>query len=195
MAIAAEVLLLNEDMYKAWTPINGAVDPDLMKPHIILAQDKYLEQYLGTDLFVKIKTDAAAGTITGVYSTLLDTYIRKVVLWWTVVEALPSLHIKIDNGTLAMRTSEDTQTVGLTELNQFRDKARDNAQMYTQKMVDYLCANSSSFPEYSSNTFPDKCPITNVYGRSSNFAFSQGNSRYSQASCFGPSWMISNNCC
>jgi len=191
MAIATEVLLLNEDMYKAWTPLNGAVDPNLMRPHIILAQDKYLETYLGTDLYVKIKTDSAAGTIAGVYLTLLDTYIRKVILWWTMVEALPSLHVKVDNGTIAIRTSEDTTSISQTELQQFINKARDNAQMYTQKMVDYLCANSSSFPEYSSNTFPDKFPKTDVYGQSSNFAFSKGNSRFGGWQFdFPQSWVV-----
>jgi len=192
MAIAAEVLLLNEDLYKKWTPLNGAVDPNLIEPHIILAQDKYLEAYLGTDLYVKIKTDAGAGTITGVYLTLLDTYIRKVVLWWTMVEALPSLHVKVDNGTIAIRTSEDTTQISQTELQQFIDKARDNAQMYTKKMVDYLCANSSSFPEYSSNTFPDRCPKTDVYGNSGTFAFSRGNSRYSSPDVM---WPATWNCC
>jgi len=194
MAIPVEVLLINDEYWKAYTPINGAVDSALMTPYIILAQDKYLERYLGTDLYVKIKADTADASIAGNYLTLRDTYIMRVVLWWTVTEALPNLRIKIDNGTIAIRTSEDTQTIGANELNSLIDKCRDNAQLYTQKMVDYLCYNSSLFPEYSTNTNNDKSPSTDVYGKTGTVSFSAGNSRYSRPPgyCQPYSWRCDN---
>jgi hypothetical protein len=187
MAIAAEILLIKDEYWKKYTPINGSVDSALMRPYVILAQDKYLEEFTGTDLLTKIKTDAAAGTITGVYATLLDTYIRKIVMWWAVVEALPSLHVKIDNGSIAIRTSEDTTPITMEELRLIRDSARDNAQNYTKRMVDYLCVNSASFPEYSTNQPPDKNPQTDVYGKTGGIAMSGGNSFYNTPTTRNPS--------
>jgi len=104
----AEVLFINDVYVKKYTTINGAVDPNLLYPSIYLSQDKYLSAYLGTSLYTKLKDDIADNTLSGDYQTLVDDYARRVVLWWTMVEALPSLTYKVDNGTLVQRQSEDS---------------------------------------------------------------------------------------
>ena len=56
-----------------------------MVPAIILAQDKYIQQYLGTDLLEKLKSDISGSGVTGDYETLLDNYVRKALcggVWW-----------------------------------------------------------------------------------------------------------------
>jgi hypothetical protein len=45
---------------------------------------------------------------------------------------------------------------------------------YTTLLVDYLCANSSLFPEYSTATWPDRSPRTDVTN-TLNYQFSTGN--------------------
>ena len=72
MALTAEVLFVNPDYLKRITQLNGAVEEAVMVPAIILAQDKYLQQYLGTDLLNKLKSDVAGSGPSGVYETLLD---------------------------------------------------------------------------------------------------------------------------
>ena len=124
-------------------------------PSIILAQDKYIQLYLGTDLLEKLKSDIAAGTVAGDYATLLDSYVRKATLWWTMVDLMPSLYVKIDNGGLVIRTSEDTSTISPGDLHRETERARTNAQFYTFRLYRYLCNNSSLFPEYASNTGAD----------------------------------------
>jgi len=42
-------------------------------------------------------------------------------------------------------------------------QARDNAEHYTQALVRYLCANSTLFPQYSNNVYPQRCPITSNF--------------------------------
>jgi len=164
MAIPTEILLITEDYVKKYSQIAGAIDFDHIVPHIIVSQDKYLETVLGTDLIQKIKTDADAGTITGIYSTLLDTYIRRPLMWWTLYEAAPFLKVKIDNGSIVVRTSEDTQPVSDTEMQSVRSAFRNNAEFYTNKLYEYICANNSSIPEYSSNVHPDKSPLAPKQG-------------------------------
>jgi len=155
---------------RTYTQLNDAVDASLMYPAIYLAQDKYIEIYIGTDLSNYIKGLISAGTIDNagneVYATLLYNYIKRATTWWAMVELYPNLYIKHDNGSLVMRTSEDTQTISPGDVHGLMDTARSNAMYYTQRMTDYLCANSSSYPQYSSNVFPDKFPHANVYGRS-----------------------------
>lgn len=180
MPIPAEILLVSTNYVKKFTTINGSVDSSLLEPCILLAQDRWVLPFLGTDLMTKLKTDADAGTITGVYATLLDNYVRRAICWWAIVEAIPQLTYRIDNGTMVQRTSEDTSPVSDGTMKEMMDRARSNAKSYTQNLVDYLCANSASFPEYTSNVFPDKCPRTDVNG-AFNFSFSSGNTAMSRS--------------
>lgn len=162
MAIAAEKLFVSEEMFNQWSSINGSVEWPLVRPHMITAQDIYLQRYLGTALYEKLKTDF--NNWSGHYLTLVDTYVRKVVMWWTMKEAMPNLRVKINNGNLTIYQGEDFTGATEQDMKRLIDQCLKNAQYYTQLMVDYLCYNSSLFTEYSSNTGTQRPPVTNVYG-------------------------------
>lgn len=163
MALTAEVLFVNTEYMKRLTMLNGSVDDDLIVPAIVLAQDKYMQNYLGTDLLNKLKADVA--TLTGVYETLMDDYVRKATCWWSMVELIPNLYVRMDNGGLILRSPENTAPITEADLHREVERARQNAQFYTQRMVQYLCSNAPSFPEYVSNTHPDMSPERIVYNQ------------------------------
>jgi hypothetical protein len=163
MALQPEVLLIDENYIKKYSWINGSVDPLLMYPAIYLAQDEYAQLYLGTDLYNKIKEDVVNDDITGAYEELLDTYLRRMIMWWSLYEMLPHLYVKTDNGSLVIRTSEDTTPITQTDLQNYRDQSRSKAMFYTQRMVDFLCFNQSDFPEYTTNDTQQIWSQTNVY--------------------------------
>lgn len=171
MAIPQEILLINEDVLKKYTPLTDAVDPNLIRPCIYVAQDMYLQNFLGTNLTNKIKDDVANGTLSGNYEILLNEYILKLLIWWTMVELYPSLLYKHDNGNLVSRQSEDTTPVTKGEMESLKEKARENARFYTKRMVDYLRFNTTLFPEYTNNTDNNIFPDMNPYGKS-NFLIS-----------------------
>ena len=76
-----------------------------------------------------------------------------------MVEVLPSLVYKLDNGTFAQRTSEDGIGMSDTTMKEFIVRYRSNAEYYTGLLFDYLCANSNLFPEYSANVWPQRAPL------------------------------------
>ena len=163
MALQAEVLYVNPDYMKRLTQLNGGVEDAVMVPAIILAQDKYLQQYLGTDLHEKLKAEISGGSLTGNYETLVDTYVRKVTVWWAMVEMLPNLYVRLDNGGLVIRSAENTSPISESDLHREIENARQNAQFYTTRLVEYLCANMTLFPEYTSNSGADMLPDSAVY--------------------------------
>lgn len=165
MAITPEVCFLNADYFKRYSQINGSVLESYILPHVILAQEKYIQLYLGTKLYEKLKADIAAGSVTGDYDTLLNGYVRRVTLWYSMVDMIPSMHVRIDNGGLVIRSSEDTTPISQDDLLMQMNRASDNAQYYAQRLVSYLCNNSILFPEYTSNTGSDICPTTKVYSQ------------------------------
>lgn len=155
----AEILFISDVYIKKYTQVNGAVDSNLLYPSVYLAQDKYLQPWLGTNLYNKLKTDIADNTLSGDYETLVTEYCQKVVLWWTMVEALPSLVYKLDNGTLVQRSSDDGTGMSDATMKDFIVRYRQNAEYYTSLLFDYLCANSNLFPEYSTNVWPQRDPL------------------------------------
>ena len=163
MALSPEILFVNSDYIKRYTNLNNSVQDDTMKPSIVLAQDKYVQQYLGTDLYDKLLSDIQAATLTGVYKTLVDDYVLKVAMWWTMVELLPNIQSQVDNGGVVVRTSDDSQPVSGSEFHKLSSMARDNAEFYTTRLVDYICDNTSSYPEYSSNSGADMRPDKDPY--------------------------------
>jgi hypothetical protein len=97
-----------------------------------------------------------------------------------MVEMTPNRVYKIDNGTMTQRVSEDSQPISDQVMKDAVNRARDNAQYYTDRLIDFLCANSSLLPEYSDNVFPERPPKFNVKG-STVMVFGRGNAASSQS--------------
>jgi len=164
MALPIEILFITDEYIKKYTNVNDAVEASIIKPCIYLAQDKQINNWLGTKLMEKLKQDIIDDTLSGDYEYLMDNYVRKATLWWTMVELYPSLLYKLNNGSVVTRESDSSRTISKVELEALKDNARANAIFYTSRMVDYLCANSGIFPEYTNNSFPDIAPAMNVHG-------------------------------
>ena len=165
MALEPEILFINSDYIKRYTNLNNSVQDDVIKPAVVVAQDKYVQEYLGTDLYNKILADIEASTLTGNYLSLVNDYVLKVAMWWTMVELLPNLETQVDNGGLFTRISEDAQPSDNQNVYSLRSMARDNAQFYTKRMVAYMCENSTLFPEYNSNSGSDMHPNKDPYSQ------------------------------
>jgi len=157
------VLFCNEDKLKSSTAINYNVDTAFLLPFLKIAQDKHLQVILGTDLYNKIADEIEATTLTGAYKTLVDDYIQDSIIHYALVEALPYISFQIKNGTITQKNSENGNTASKDDVNWLIQKERDTAEFYGQRIVDYLCEYSSSFPEYSTNTGSDLSPISNAY--------------------------------
>lgn len=157
----AQVLLIGPEYVYQNTDINTSVEDSKINPYIRLAQDKWIEPLIGTDLMNKIKSDG--NSITGNYATLRNNYIRPALVWFTYQELLPSLNYKIDNGSIAQHNSENTTAVGTSEMNARIEGAKNNARFYAERLQSYLCENSSLFPEYSTNSGADITPKRNKH--------------------------------
>ena len=160
MPLPVQILFVNENYVKRYSTINGSVDATFLEPRIILAQDKWIQPILGTNLYKKLQADVAAGSIAGAYKTLMEDYLMRATLHWSLVEILPSLLYKVNNGSLSTYSSDDSTAITRGELDRLVEEQRSNAQFYSERMKDYLCANSSSFPEYNTRSTSDQmCPI------------------------------------
>ncbi|RAH17324.1 MAG: hypothetical protein CMB58_000440 [Methanobacteriota archaeon] len=161
------VLFISEQKLKSSTAVNLSVDVNLLLPYVRQAQKLYVETKLGTDLTQKLKDLITLGTIGNVgneaYKTLVDDYIGDMLPNWAFYHAVPFLRFKIENGNIYSKTSETGNALSTEEAQHLREEVRNTAEYYTERMIDYVRNNTSSFPEYSTNSGADVSPDSNAY--------------------------------
>jgi hypothetical protein len=159
----AYVLFISEEKLKDSTAINLNVDVNLLLPYVRQAQKLYVETKLGTELTEKLKNEIIAGTLAGAYKTLVDEYVGDMLPNWAFYHAIPFLRFKIENGNIYSKTSETGTALSTEESQHLREEVRNTAEYYTERLIDYVTNNLSSFPEYSQNTGSDVNPDRNAY--------------------------------
>ena len=159
----AYVLFISEAKLKDSTAINLNVDVELLLPYVRQAQKLYVETKLGTDLTDKLKAEITAGTLTGAYKTLVDEYIGDCLPSWAFHMSIPYLRFKTENGNIYSKTSETGNALSTEEAQHLREEVRNNAEYFTERMIQYITNNISSFPEYNTNSGADISPDKNAY--------------------------------
>tara|TARA_R110001592_G_scaffold121426_2_gene326993 strand:- start:999 stop:1577 length:579 start_codon:yes stop_codon:yes gene_type:complete len=163
----AYVLFISEAKLKDSTAINLNVDVELLLPYVRQSQKLYVETKLGTDLTQKLKDLITAGTLGNVgneaYKSLVDEYIGDMLPNWAFYHAVPFLRFKIENGNIYSKTSETGTALSTEESQHLREEVRNTAEYYTERMIDYVRNNTSSFPEYNTNSGADVTPDVNAY--------------------------------
>jgi hypothetical protein len=146
--MSKNILFISEQKLKDSSMLSNNVDPKLLLPTVKAVQDRHIHTMLGTSLYNKLQTDVQTNTVAGDYKTLLDEYITDALLWYTLSEMPMPLQYKLINKGVVTRTGEAIQTVSFTEVQALMDYCRNWAQWYAQRVMDYLCANSTKYPEY-----------------------------------------------
>ena len=156
----AQALFITRNDLVKYTAVNGNVDTDKFIQFVKIAQDIHIQNYLGTDLFDKISQDIIDDDLTGDYLTLVNTYIKPMVIHWALVEYLPFASYSIANKGVFKHSAENASNVDKIEVDFLIEKSRNLAQYYTDRFISYMSFNQNLFPEYTSNSngdvYPDK---------------------------------------
>jgi len=157
-------LFISATRLKKDTALGGSVDDNLIMPYILLAQDMNILPVLGTDLYEALKTKINAGSLTGDYKTLMETYIQPALVQFSFSQLAPYLRLRfVNNAVVVMGATEQSSSATYDDIKPLMDTATDAAEFYRQRLIDYLRNNSSSFTEYTSNTGADLDPTTRNY--------------------------------
>jgi hypothetical protein len=156
----AEALLISRNDIVKFTALNGNIDTDNFIQWIKVAQDIHIQNYLGTNLLEKIKTDIINNTLAGNYLTLTNIYLKPMLIHWAMVEYLPFSAYTIANKGVFKHTSENATSVEKNEVDFLVEKERMIAQNYTERFITYINFNNTLFPEYSNNSNADMFPST-----------------------------------
>ena len=139
---------------------DGNLDADKIIQFIEVAQDTEIQTYLGTKLYDKLQSDIIADSLTGNYQTLVNDYIKPMLIWYTQAAFIPYAAYQISNGGIYKHNSENSTAVDQSEINALASHATETAEFYTQRFMDHMNYNSNLYPEYISNQndgmYPEK---------------------------------------
>lgn len=159
--MATALFIKRQDLVKN-SILDGNVDTDKFIQYIKIAQEIHIRNYLGTDLYNKIAADIIAGTLSGDYLELVNTYIQPMLIHYAMVDYLPFAAYQVKNGGVFKHTSENGESATKEEIDFLINKERDIAEYYTRRFIDYMSFNQASFPEYYTNSNDDIHPDTDA---------------------------------
>ena len=158
----ATALFINRTDLVKNSILDGNVDTDKFIQFIKVAQQIDIQNLLGTDLYNKISADIIAGNLSGNYLSLVHTYVQPTLIWFAQMNYIPFAAYQIKNGGVFKHSSETAQNVDKNEVDYLVAKAREYANYYSTRLVDYLCFNDNLFPEYNTNSDEDISPDTDT---------------------------------
>lgn len=146
-----KALFITLEELKRKSIFDGNLDPDKMIQFVEVAQDTNIQMQLGTKLYEKIQADIIADTLTGNYLSLVNEYIKPMLIWYSQVAFIPFAAYQIANGGIFKHNSKNATSVDPDEINMLVNKAKDTAEFYTERFIQYMSFNSDLFPEFTQN--------------------------------------------
>ena len=140
--------LISEELIRQLSPISGDLDFDYLYPHLLIAQDKWIQPKLGTQLYEELMAQVKASTVTAANELLLDDYIAKALVNWAMYKAFAFLAIKMVNSGIVQRVVDDGTPITIADAERLGGKCREDAEWYTQRLINFLCANNAVKKRY-----------------------------------------------
>tara|TARA_R110002074_G_scaffold9033_5_gene36458 strand:- start:373 stop:873 length:501 start_codon:yes stop_codon:yes gene_type:complete len=154
----ATALFITKDDLIRQTALSGNLDFDKIVHFIKISQDIHIHQLLGSRLYNRLQSDILADTLSGVYETLVVDYVKPILTQYTFLEYLPFSQYTISNKGVFKSRSENSDIPDSSEIDKMKDAARDTAESYSNRMVDYLEFNTTIYPEYLTNNNEEISP-------------------------------------
>ena len=151
-------LFISENKLKNFSDLNNSLDPDLLKNAVREAQDINIQRMLGYELYQSLITKVKASQVSGVYLTLMG-FVQDALLYWAYYEALESIYLRPrNNGLLVPQGGREAAAADISLYDKKRTSVENKAEWYSERLVNYLLDNGTSFPEFSTETGSDIYP-------------------------------------
>ena len=145
--------------------LSGDIDDSKIVYVIKNSQQIHLHNYLGTDLYVRLQEGVQNDNLTPDETDLIEDYIKPMVIWFSLAEYVSVGAYRITNKGILKHTDDTAETVSINEIEKLVLAYEKKAQHFTQRFIDYMCANPNLYPQYSSNTGADVDPLeSSSYG-------------------------------
>jgi len=136
---------------KNFTSIGENVDPELLFPHLLIAQQLYLQPVLGDALYDDIVSRFDNNQLTGDTQTLYEGFIIPSLAYSAWYSVAPFLQYKTQRVGINTQGSDVLTPVSIDELNIYLTKVNNFKDYYLSRLEKYLVANIDLFPLFRQN--------------------------------------------
>jgi hypothetical protein len=147
------VLFISETKLKENTAINDNVDSSELRFAIQLAQQIYIQETCGTNLFQKLQELVYSGDIELAgninYKTLLNQFIQPCLIQYSYMLGLDNFYIKWVNVGLVQNRNEQGSNVDIKSLQYLKQNAKNQAEFLDNLLRRHLIFRSGLYPEYN----------------------------------------------
>ena len=146
-----KALFITLEELKRKSIIDGNVDTDKLIQFVEVAQDTVIQNYLDTRLYDTLQAQVIADNLSTDNSTLVNTYIKPMLIWYTQATYLPYAAYQISNGGIYKHNSENATSVSESEITKLTRHATETADFYAKRFIDYMDDNLELYPDYIGN--------------------------------------------
>ena len=149
--MSRNILFISTDTIKDRTGIATNLDPKLMLPDILYAQDAYILPALGTALYDKLQDGIECGTLNCDEEDLLNTYITPCLVYYVMSELPMGISYQFYNKGVVRKSGENQTEPSASELTDVANRYQARAEFYKQRLIKFLKQESQAsakYPEY-----------------------------------------------
>lgn len=173
----SKAFFISEKYLKDNSPLSGNVDIAELYPFARTAEEIYIQEAIGTNLFDYLITaldNSVNGSPAAALSADDKTLIRKIrdcLVWYTCYDAIPFLAMKLRNIGIVKQTGDNMTSAETTDLHWLRKECKNKGDFYLKRLQDYLCANKSLYSAYKCGTGDQLDPNKKIPSSSCDIAF------------------------
>lgn len=137
--------LITEALFKQFSPVTANTDITEFVSYIGIAQELHIEPILGEPLMSELKEQIATNSLSPENSDLI-LKLAPALSFYAVYQALPFHWATIVNKGITIRESENSKGVDINDVAQLRRWIKDDAEILTAQLADFLCRCKASYP-------------------------------------------------
>lgn len=135
-----KALIISPEFIKQITGINDAITEEIILPHILIAQELYLEEALGTTVYEAI--------LAGEHTEFKEKFVYPFLSWASVKESLPLIYQRIGNGGVFINNPDGSQAASTANYAQMLTWAETKSNAYRLRME----KNAQNLTGFNNNT-------------------------------------------
>lgn len=140
-----ETLIISEELLKLYSPLSKNVDVDKIYPYLHLAQPYFVEPILGDALLTELQHQIDEDELTPENKALV-LKVAPVLAYYATYLAMRSLSYSITEKGMTKEKSENSEPVGERELGEYILSIKQQAEMYAEILIKYLCRCALLYP-------------------------------------------------
>ena len=148
-------LFISEEFIKNNSQIDENVDMKKILPVVWQCQTQHMQSVLGSQLYNDLIAKVIAGTLAGDDLKLVEEYVADALLYWVMYEVQIPLLFNFRNKSTATNNSDHSTPITTKELSRIENRFKDKAEFFSERITNYLCANTALYPLYLTATSSD----------------------------------------